>query len=322
MISYLQPNDRDKVGVYCVTNSITGETYTGSGILGGCWNRHYYGYKNGNHDNIKLREAFLRTPQGWEFIPNPIEGSDLSQEQSRQVAFDIEQEFIDSSMGDPLFLNISSNSRNCRPIGIEVTDETKQRMRQGQLKYWESLSEEEKNRRNKISFDNLSGYTTLVKENGVPEEVKRNQSLARIKLFQDGFINPVKGTKITAKHNQNLQAGKEKWLDSLTPEQHESRKAHLLKYLPGNTFSVGRKESPEAKEKRLLKTIGLKRSDESKENIKQGIREKSTLKFTVDGKLYVTYSDAALDHGLSVQTVINRLNSTTGKFNNWVLITT
>lgn len=141
MKTLLKESDKEKVGVYVVYNVKTDQIYVGSGKLGECEYRHRYGYENKNHRNKNVQKAFNNTPEGWTFMPIPIEGPGLTLKENRDIAFDLEQNFIDSFHNKtPLFLNISENSR---AGGYERTLEIKQKISEANSKrVWNEESKE------------------------------------------------------------------------------------------------------------------------------------------------------------------------------------
>lgn len=319
MISHLNKEDAAEIGIYSIINDHTGETYCGSGILGKCLSRHYRGYVTGNHDNANLREAFQRTPQGWNFYPVVINEPGLTREENRQVAFDLEQNDIDTCKGDPLFLNISVNARKCRPIGIKHSEETKEKMSQAHQERLNNLSEEDKKKIAEIGKKNLSGYNAAIKERGVPEEVRKKQSDARLKLFENGYISPLAGTHLTdERKDQMSEVGRAIW-QSLPEEIQKERIENLKSHLPGNKFTLGRKQPPEEIERRRQANTGKIRDEEGRNNIRNAIVQRLGVGVVIEGQTFDTYSDAARACGVNVQTVINRVNSNSDKFVNWKL---
>ena len=317
MISHLNKDDAKEIGIYSIINDHTGETYSGSGILGKCLSRHYRGYVTGNHDNANLREAFQKTPQGWNFYPAVINEPGLTREENRQIAFDLEQNDIDTCKGDPLFLNISANARECRPMGIKHSEETKEKMSKAHQEHWNNLSEDEKKKRAETGKKNLSGYLEIRKESGTPEEVRKKQSESRLKLFENGYVNPLAGTSLTdERKSQMSEIGKTIW-QNLPEEIQKERIDNLKSHLPGNKFTLGRKQPQEEIERRRQANIGKTRNAEGRNNIRNAIVQRLGVCVIVEGQLFETYSDAARAHGVNVQTVINRVNSNTERFANW-----
>lgn len=317
MISHLNKDDVTEIGIYSIINDHTGETYCGSGILGKCLSRHYRGYVNGNHDNANLKEAFQRTPEGWNFYPVVINEPGLTLEENRQVAFDLEQNDIDTCKGDPLFLNISTDARKCRPMGIEHSKETKEKMSKAHQEHWNSLSEDEKKKRAEIGKKNLSGYLETRKESGTPEEVRKKQSESRLKLFENGYVNPLAGTSFTdERKSQMSETGKAIW-QNLSEEIQKERIDNLKSHLPGNKFTLGRKQPPEEIERRRQANIGKTRDEEGRNNIRNAIVQRLGVGVVIEGQTFETYSDAARAHNVNIQTVINRVNSNTERFSNW-----
>lgn len=317
MHSHLNKEDKSKIGVYAVINDKTGETYSGSGELGKCFNRHQSGFTNGDHANSRLREAFKRTPNGWNFFPIVIDEPGLSREENREIAFDLEQKDIDSFKDDPLFLNISVDARKCRPIGIEHSEETKEKMSRTHKARLENLSDAERDKVMQINRSNLANYNEHRKKFGTSAETKQKQSKAKEKLYNSGYVSPLLGTKLSDERKQkNGDSARETWLN-LTDEERKKRTEKLTTRLPGNTYTLGRKQSQEEIDRRRTSNVGKKRDEQSKSNIRAGIVEKVGIGVVIDGKTFDSYSAAASANGVSIQTVINRVNSSTEKFTNW-----
>lgn len=319
MISHLNKDDATEIGIYSIINDHTGETYCGSGILGKCLSRHYRGYVSGNHDNVNLREAFQRTPQGWNFYPVVINEPGLTHEENRQVAFDLEQNDIDTCKGDPLFLNISTDARKCRPIGISHSEETKEKMSQTHTARLENLSEEERNKLAQTAQANLSFYNAQRAISGTSEETREKQRESKVVLYKSGYVSPLLGTTLSEERKQQIgEKTKEAW-DNLSEEEKKVRTEQLTSHLPGNKFTLGRKQTPEEIEKRRQANTGQTRDEESKNNIRNAIVQRLGVGVIIEGQTFDTYSDAARACGVNVQTVINRVNSNSDKFVDWKL---
>lgn len=230
IISNLRKEDYDKIGNYWVHNTITGETYSGSGLLKNCFNRHLLGYNNHNHKNENLRVAFAHTPNGWYFDYVLIDEPYLNKEENRQLAFDMEQIDLDMFIGNPLFMNISKSARKCRvdttPLirakissyhkGKTVSSETRIKLRLKQLEFHASLTQEEKDEKNSIRKeaglkfyrDNPEARKKCATYGGLgnkhTDETKKLMSIAK------------KDIPLSEEHKQNLSASRSKRM--LIPE--------------------------------------------------------------------------------------------------------
>jgi len=307
---FLLPEDYNKVGNYSIINEYTGEVYAGSGILKDCYDRHRTGYNNDNHDNIKLREAFKRTPYGWEFHAIVVNETNLSATENREIAFNLEQETINECYGDTNFLNISIDARKCRHIGHKDTLETIDKKRKSRHNYIKNISSEDRNKW-------ISNLSKAKKGIVFSEEHKNKLSEVRLELFTNGYISPLKGIPLSEEHNRTLQNSRNNWWNNLTDEEKTKHTAKMLLTLKGNSNTLGRKQSQEEINKRIFSTTGKTRTDEQKNNIRNGIKNSNNIKFIANNIEFSSYTDAAILFNISVQTVINRVNSTSDKFKDW-----
>lgn len=234
-----------------------------------------------------------------------------------EIAFDLEQEDINSFIGDPLFLNISTDARKCRPVGIEHSEETKNKMSKTHTTRVENLSEEEKKVMAQTAATNLSGYIEKIKESGTPKQTREKQSTARLELFKSGYVSPLKGTSLSEQTKEKIrETCKENW-QNLPEEVKQARSEKLKSHLVGNKFTLGMKQSAEVIEHRRAANTGKIRDEEARKNIRAGIIKNHGVSVTVDGQRFETYTDAAKAYGVNIQTVVNRVNSNTERFKNW-----
>lgn len=203
MKSNIEGSDKKKVGFYLVTNPETAETYAGSGILGARYKVHLTQLQKGIHPNYRLQEAFNRNPN-FEFVGLPLE--ELTPEETRELAFDLEQSFIDEYDKNPLLLNLARDARY-NFNGAKHTEEANERNRQktaarwkdpewrekvtrAQKAGWASLSEEEKQAysedRSRILKELYeSGKRQSTAGQVRPDEFKEGASLRTAELWQD-----------------------------------------------------------------------------------------------------------------------------------------
>jgi hypothetical protein len=270
--SHLRQEDKDKMGFYTLTNIFTLETYSGSGVLGDCLKRHTTGYNNGNHDNRNLREAFTRTPDGWEFYAIPVEDyADPSD--NRLLARTIEQSIIDEFIGKtPLFMNISKDAFACRP---NWTPEQREHQLLVQKKRFELMTEEER-----------KNSTIQLKRANLLRDYAPHTDITR--------------QKISSSH-------KAEW-SSLSEEEKKKRTASMVSALKGNKYSLGHKRSQESIEKQKTNATGLVRSTESRTNISKG-RLAKTNPVVVDGIKYSSLTSASKETGIKVTTLCNRFDN-------------
>lgn len=213
-------------GIYVIGDLSNGRAYVGSTLyLDKRLVRHARDLKNNCHHNQHLQNSFNA---GHEFVVTPIpvqEDVDI---------LDLEQKLIDEHNVDGKLYNIVTNVRY-PSIGREVTEETKEKLRQANL-------------------------------------------------------------------------GKKRSAESIE----KTRQA-----LIGNAYTLGRKQSPEEIAARVAAVTGQVRSAEAILNMKAGRRNSGSVSFSIDGKPYSCYTDASNEYSIAIQTVINRVESTTQRFEGW-----
>lgn len=293
----------NKIGVYALHNPDTGEQYIGSGVLNKRRFSHFNELKNNKHSNYKLQRAYNKN-SNFEFIGIPLEDPELLRETNRELTLKIEQELINKELNNPLLLNIALNTLAPR-FGTKASDETKNKM---------SLTKLGK----KASEETKAKMSLAQKGKIVSEETREKQSKKALEQFTNGERKaPWLGKKLSEEHVDKMKISLKNTWDLLSEEEKKNRTETMISKLKGNTYTLGRKLSEEQKSYHSLVTKGMKRSEESKENISNGIRQSNGINFTVNGKIYNCYSQAALDNNINVQTVINRINSYTDKFKEW-----
>jgi hypothetical protein len=204
MNSNLEKEDRNKVGFYLVTNTVTDETYVGSGVLGECLTRHRVGYNTGHHANIKLLKAFKRARDNWEFIAIPIEEPGLTREENRLVALDIEQSIINDFYGKTqLFLNIASHVERPR-LGLEHSTETKEKISSSHKAYWDGLSDEERYERTKNIGVSNKGNTYCIGR--VLSDKTKDDISVSVKNYYDGLNNDEKSNWLEKIRSANCKS--------------------------------------------------------------------------------------------------------------------
>lgn len=145
-----------EVGVYIIQNKDTLETYIGSGVLESRQQTHKYLLERGNHWNKKLQSAYNINPN-FDFIGVPIDDN-ITREEKRKLALEVEQDLINYFWGSPLLKNIAKDVE--KPMtGFKHSEETKEKNRQAQVirckdpeylqkigagvkKAWENMSED------------------------------------------------------------------------------------------------------------------------------------------------------------------------------------
>lgn len=158
--------------VYMFHNSITGEAYIGSTNDELTRKRtHTRKLINGNHPNKKFQAAFDRD-QNFDFVAVEVK--------DREEAFDLEQAIIDEFSDNKFLLNISRDSRYCN---INISEETKEKLRQANIGKIQSEETKEKRRQSMLG-KNLGKTHT--------EETKKYISLIQI------------GKKLSIEHRQKI----------------------------------------------------------------------------------------------------------------------
>lgn len=111
--------NKDDVGVYVLSNPVTGETYVGSGLLASRYYRHSKELSNGKHHNHKLQKAFDK---------NSIFEFNYVITETREEAYDIEQKMLDKFITDDCLLNIASDARAAATSRV-ISEETRNKLR-------------------------------------------------------------------------------------------------------------------------------------------------------------------------------------------------
>ena len=302
--------EKGQIGTYLLHNSDTGHTYVGSGVLAKRHADHKTLLKNNSHYNPKLQNAYNKHPN-FDFVAVPTN--------DREEARDLEQAIIDEHRDNPLFLNISVDARYCNN-GQPMTDEHKAKISQANKGRKPSsqtieasvaahkgkvLSEETKE---KLRQANIGRQHTI--------ESKQKMSVAsknaeRTEEWRQNISNALKGkapapqtveavilaNKTRVRSDEEIQkrsnVQKERMLD---PENRKRVSESLLGHLV----------SEETRRKLSESNKGQTRSQETKQKISTA-NQKPVL---VNGIQYPNMSEAANNLGISVMTVIRRLNDT------------
>lgn len=135
-----------KIGIYKITNLVNNKIYIGSSIsLGERWTNHKISLRNNKHDNIHLQRAYNKYGKD-NFKFDIIEYVD-----NVDILIDREQHWIDKLdiCNDKIGYNICPTAGNCLGrelsektknklrvafLGRKHTDESKQKMREAQIK--------------------------------------------------------------------------------------------------------------------------------------------------------------------------------------------
>lgn len=127
--------DRGKVGIYMIVNFSTNEVYFGSGNLWSRYKTHLYFLKKKKHENFKLQRAYNRNTD-FEFIGIAIQEDTL--EESRELAYQLEQIDIDENINHPGLLNIAL-SVEANHLGLKHTPETIAKCKEATKKLWQDM---------------------------------------------------------------------------------------------------------------------------------------------------------------------------------------
>lgn len=163
MRSFLDKEDRGKVGVYIAHNAETGYAYIGSGVLGARLSSHSYQLKNNRHPNPKFQEAYNANPN-FDFVPVVIE-------HGREAALEAEQSLINEHADNQFLLNIALDVRGTR-LGTTHSSETREKISKIKKEQW--LNPEY---REKTLIAQKAGWDAMSEEDHVVRGSKISESL-------------------------------------------------------------------------------------------------------------------------------------------------
>lgn len=194
--------DRGKVGIYMIVNFSTNEVYFGSGNLWSRYKTHLYFLKKKKHENFKLQRAYNRNTD-FEFIGIAIQEDTL--EESRELAYQLEQIDIDENLDNPGLLNIAL-SVEANHLGLKHTPETIAKCKEATKKLWQDME-----MRKKIIERQNEGRAKM------PLEYKRtvmNKCIASRKKYYAEHGHPTKGQKRSDEFVlKNSETVKKLWSD-------------------------------------------------------------------------------------------------------------
>ncbi len=167
-----------KSGIYCIKNLTNDKKYIGSSInVFKRKNRHFSELKNLKHKNIKLQRSFNKHGKD-KFIFYVIE---LVEDKNNLIVR--EQYYIDKEKPE-YNINLVANSS----LGVKRSEETKEKVRQANL----GLKHPEW--RNKIKSEAQGGDKHWTKHKKFSKDSKAKMSESQKKLYEDGYVSPVKKT--------------------------------------------------------------------------------------------------------------------------------
>ena len=275
--------------VYLFHNQETGHAYVGSAKHESIRYRdHMKGLKGNYHHNDNFQKTFNENPN-FDYVSIPMN--------SRDEAFGLEQVIIDEFNGNPFFLNISKDARNCRPI---MTDEIKEKLRIANI--GKTLTDEHKYK---------AGSSFRGKQ--LPEE-------HRLKISESN-----RGKNLSEETREKLRQANLGKIQS--DETKEKRRLSMLGKNLGNTHT------DEAKERMRIAHTGKILSEEHKAKIRQAslgridtpettarrkeVAMKRAVKVEADGVVYNSIREAAQAHGIQDSSIRDRVNSSSEKFESW-----
>ena len=206
MENNLTPNDKGKVGVYLIQNDKTLETYVGSGVLDKRKYRHEKALFENKHINFKLQRAYNRN-SNFDFVGIPVEEPNLSKEENRKLALDLEQQIIDEFKDSNLLLNISLDT-TVFTLGLKHSPESKEKISKKSKDYWNNVKSEDLEKRNKlISYSKKEYFKSLSEEDrNILSEKIRQANLGKItpQDIKDKISASLKGRIITEEHKNKI----------------------------------------------------------------------------------------------------------------------
>lgn len=247
------------VGIYLITCKTSNKRYVGSSNnIKRRWQKHVAELKRCNHDNRYLQNTWNKYgEESFEFAVLEVVEDEL------QLAIR-EQHWIDTLHPE---LNIAI-STECFSRGLERTDEWREGMSEGNKRYWENLTEEEKAERNKKQSHPHT------------EETKRILAENTRKAFEDGRLSRVRRPRTEEEKAKILEgmaghlaevriakAQRRAIFEAGMPEREAIRRAKL------SIAHTGKVVSEETKDK-LREANAIQFSDpEAKERHQQAVKE-------------------------------------------------
>lgn len=299
---------KDQIGTYLLHNPDTGHTYVGSGVLAKRHSDHQSLLKNNSHYNPKLQNAYNKYPN-FDFIAVPTN--------DREEARDLEQAIIDEHHSNPLLLNISIDARYCN-TGQPMTDEHKAKI--SQANKGRTISEEQKAQISAAHKGKVLSEETKEKLRQAnigrqhTDESRQKMSMAsknavRTDEWRQNISNALKGKAPAPQTVEAMVLANKNRVRS--EEEIKKHQQHQTAYMsnPENRQRVsqalmGHTVSDETRRKISESNKGQKRSEETKQKMSV-VRQKPVL---INGIQYPNMTDAASNLGISVMTVIRRLD--------------
>lgn len=299
---------KDQIGTYLLHNSDTGHTYVGSGVLIKRYSDHQSLLKNNTHYNPKLQNAYNKHPN-FDFIAVPTT--------NREEARDLEQAIINEYHGNPLLLNISIDARYCNS-GQPMTDEHKAKISQA-------------NKGRKPSPQTIEASVKAHK--GIPVKEETKEKLRQANIGRQHTIEARQKMSIASKSAIRTNEWRQNISTSLkgkipAPQTIEAmilaNKTRIRteeEIQKRSNIQRERMQDSEIKQRSVQALIGRPVSEETRRKIsesnkgqicsqetKQKISTANQKPVSINGIQYPNMTAAANDLGISVMTVIRRLN--------------
>lgn len=165
-------------GIYCIENLINNKKYIGSSQnVYKRRNRHFSELKNVKHKNSHLQNSYNKYGKDNFKFYVIEEVTDVNNLIIR------EQYYIDSEKNMLYNINLIANSS----LGVKRSEETKEKIRQANL----GLKHPEW--RNKLKSEAQGGDNHWTKNKSFSDESKNKMSESHKKLYENGYVSPVKG---------------------------------------------------------------------------------------------------------------------------------
>lgn len=269
-----------KIGVYMIKNETNGKFYIGSSKnINKRWSQHKSDLKRGKHKNTHLQRSYNKNGNVFSYT--------ILEETDDDSLLLKEQEYIDKYRNDKNFYNIGLKSCG----GDNLTNNPKreeiiEKITNSIRKWYESMSEEDKERFKKYGEDNPN-YG-----NRWSEEMKESAS-KRSKEYYSNHDQALKGKKL------------EEFYDEETVKNMKEKMSNFAKTRTGekNPF-YGKEHSDETKEKLRNKRLGKYHGEQN-------------IPFTIDGIEYKSLGEASKKLGIHITTIRWRLISKNKKFDNY-----
>jgi len=209
----------EKSGIYQIRNKVNGKSYIGSSTrLNKRWKRHLTDLKCNVHHSLALQRAFHKYGyDNFEFI--------ILENCEENLLLEREQYYLDNLKPE---YNICSIAGNC--LGIKQSEETKEKRKLSNSKYWDSVGRKHKDKIKVIREQNF-----LIKQQREQRNIQIVEDLKsgiRQDVIAEKYnLSPSVITQLKKKHNvvtNIISKGSNNGFSKLTEEQVKEIK-HLLK---------------------------------------------------------------------------------------------